>query len=337
MLAVSIVVLLVVANMGPGTLSPVPKGTSSPGLTSTAISAVASLTTSGRSASSGSSSSSALSKFGLCAPLTRAQVLANAKVSNSSSAADPNYDEQMLLGFEQNFTGSISYNVTVRAQNDSFGFGPAYLLNGLTDTGHWYQVGIAWNLAAGPGAQFAPGFRFAYEVWDTNTSTAIFPRAGGTIVTKFHAQDGDLALLKLEITPSGQVSMSAFDWNTSAAATASYNSFGASQFLGFKDRVTGFPTSLLTEWYHALPYFCSKKQVTYSNDSLHLSTAWLRIDEWNLTGISASQRFNSSAMGQCCVFAAGYQGISFNEPSVFQSIGANGTAIYANAREFVTP
>jgi hypothetical protein len=36
--------------------------------------------------------------------------------------------------------------VTAVAQTDaSSGYGPAYLLNGLTDKGYWYQVGLAWN------------------------------------------------------------------------------------------------------------------------------------------------------------------------------------------------
>jgi hypothetical protein len=272
----------------------------------------------------------------LCPGLTPAQVILNAKAAGAAEEQPPNYDEQLLLGFEQNFTSSISYNVTLRAQNDSFGYGPVYLLNGLTDPGFWYQVGIAWNLAEASGAFYAQGFRFVYEVWNTNTGLSIFPQAGGTLPSRFLASDGDIVQLSLDITRAGQISMSAFDWNTSAKATASYDGFGATEFLANKDRVTGFPTSLLTEWYHVVPYFCSEKAVVYSS-SIGLKTAWMRIDEWNLTSVPASQRFNSTLNGQCCVFATAYQGVNFQQPTAFRSLMTNGTAIYANANEFVTP
>ncbi len=325
MAAVALVVAIVVASIGLGL--PSSFGTSSPSPSSS--SSFASSTSAALDSSSGPPA--------LCSGLTPAQELSNAKVLDGSAAKAPNYDEQLLLGFEQNFTASLSYNVTLRAQNDSFGFGPVYLLNGLTDSGYWYQVGIAWNLGLVSGAQYAPGFRFVYEVWNSNTGTSVFPQAGGTLPARFLATDGDIALLSLNMTKDGQVSMSALDWNTSARAAAGYDGFGASQFLGFKDKVTGFPTSLLTEWYHVLPYFCSDVPVVYSNDDLVLSTAWLRIDEWNLTGVSTAQRFNSSASQQCCIFSTPYQGVNFHQPETFRSLTINGTTIYANAHEFVTP
>src|SRR5438105_134603 len=240
--------------------------------------------------SSGSSSATSSSdQLVLCSTLTPAQEQSNAMVLNGSAAGMPSYDEQLFMGFEKNFTSSVDYNVTVRAQNDSFGFGPAYLLNGLTDTGYWYQVGVAWNLPTGSRAQYDQGFRFVYEVWNSNTGSTVFPRTGGTVAARFNAQDRNVVELRLNLTQPGQVSMSAYDWNTSARSAASYDAFGASQFLGFKDKVSSFPTSLLTEWYHALPYLCSDEPVVYSNAALALSSAWLHIDEWNLTGVSAAQ------------------------------------------------
>jgi hypothetical protein len=273
----------------------------------------------------------------LCSGLTPAQEQANARVKNGPAAGTPSYDEQLLMGFEQNFTSSIKYNVTVRAQNDSFGFGPAYLLNGLSDAGYWYQVGVAWNLPTGSGAQFDQGFRFVYEVWNSNTGSTVFPRTGGTIAARFTAGDRDVVELSLNMTQDGKVLMSAHDWNTSARSSASYDASGASEFLGFKDKVSGFPTSLLTEWYHALPYLCSNEPVVYSNTSVTLASAWMRIDEWNLTGISASQRFNSNDAGQCCVFSTGFQGVGFQNLGTLRSLSTNGTTVYANAHEFVTP
>ena len=320
--ATALIVAIVIASFGVGMIP-------SPGTPRSSGSS----TSSTRSASATSSDAPLV----LCSALTPAQERINAMVLRGSSAGMPTYDEQLFMGFEQNFTSSISYNVTVRAQNDSFGFGPAYLLNGLTDLGYWYQVGVAWNLPTGSGAQIDQGFRFVYEVWNSNTGSTVFPRTGGTIAARFTAQDRNVVQLSLNITQSGQVSMGAYDWNTSARSVASYDAFGASQFLGFKDKVSGFPTSLLTEWYHALPYLCSNEPVVYSNPSLTLSSAWLHINEWNLTGISAAQRFNSNKVGQCCVFSTGFQGVGFQNPETYRSLSTNGTTIFANAHKFVTP
>ena len=56
-----------------------------------------------------------------------------------------NYDEQVGETFTQSFT-SMAY-VTAVAQVNSDGIGPAYLLNGLSDKGYWYQVGLSYNWA----------------------------------------------------------------------------------------------------------------------------------------------------------------------------------------------
>jgi len=319
-LAVLLIVAIVVASIGFGLLPPFGANNSSSGSSNTT-----------------GSTGGLNSPPALCSDFTPAQELSNAKVVNGSAAGFPGYDEQFWLGFEQNFTSAVSYNVTVRAQNDSLGFGPVYLLNGLTDAGFWYQVGIGWNFASGSGVQYNPGFTFLYEVWNSNTASPVFPSIGGTTPERFFAEAGDVVLLSLNMTLPGQVSMTAYDWNTSAKAGASYEAFGASQFLGFKDKTSGFPTSLMTEWYHSAPYFCSDEPAVYSSAAVALSSAWLRIDEWNLTGVSSSQRFNSSDTGQCCIFSTGFQGVSFQDPAAYQSLTTNGTTVYANAHEFVSP
>ena len=58
----------------------------------------------------------------LCSALTPSQLQTNARVANGSAGSNPSYDEQLLLGFERNFTSSMAYNVTIRAQNDSSGY-----------------------------------------------------------------------------------------------------------------------------------------------------------------------------------------------------------------------
>ena len=60
-------------------------------------------------------------------------------LASSSSLA---YDEQLGLTFTQNFY-SMLYNVTAVEQSDpTSGAGPAYLLQGLSDMGYWYQVSL---------------------------------------------------------------------------------------------------------------------------------------------------------------------------------------------------
>ena len=271
----------------------------------------------------------------LCSAPTPLQQAVNSQVLSSDRSRAPYYDEQLWLGFQQNFTSSLSYNVTVLAQNDSFGYGPVYLLNGLSDKGYWYQTGVAWNFPTGVGSLFNAGFRFVYEVWDTSTRASVYPLVGATVPQRFNANDGDKVLLSLTVA-GGQIAMQAADWNTGAQARASFNSYGAAQFLGFKDAVSPFPSSLLTEWYHVLPYFCTERPVAYSNTLVSMATAWMHIDEWNLTGVPLQQRFNSSDSRQCCILETGYQGFGFNDPAALQSLSANGTTVYADANEFLT-
>src|SRR5208283_1988338 len=67
-----------------------------------------------------------------------------------------NYDEQIGLTFTQNLT-TLAYNVTAVEQTDpTLGTGAAYLLNGLTNAGYWYQVGVSWDWNPGqtPGTGF---------------------------------------------------------------------------------------------------------------------------------------------------------------------------------------
>ena len=315
--AVVLVVALLIASLGLGLFQPLTGG--GVGQTSSATSPTMGEQTSPP-------------KF--CTDFSPEQELTDQRVMSGASASFPGYDEQLWLGLEQNFS-SLSYNVTVIAQNDSQGFGPAYLLNGLTPAGFWYQVGIAWDIATGAGA-YEPGFTFVYEVWNTNTSTPVYPSRTGTLPEGFSAANGDEVELGLQFS-SGRVSMTARDLNGSASASASYGAFGQSEFVGLKDQTSGFATSLLTEWYHTLPYFCSGEGAAFSNSVVNTTSAWMRIDEWNLTGTSSSQRFNSTAPGQCCVFNSGYQSVSFSDPAAFQWLTTNGTTIYANAHEFATP
>ncbi|MGA2200118.1 MAG: hypothetical protein ABSG45_09295, partial [Nitrososphaerales archaeon] len=144
-----------------------------------------------------------------------------------------NYDEQLGEVFLQSLKG-ISYNVTATAQTDSNGYGPAYLLNGLTPAGYWYQVGLAynWPYTSAQGGGYEPGFQMAYETFDPS-GNSIFPTDGGGGNESFsgvvHAND--VVLLSLTFSNKNVV-MSAHDWSTGASASESYTAKGSTSFAG---------------------------------------------------------------------------------------------------------
>jgi hypothetical protein len=135
------------------------------------------------------------------------------------------YDMQVGLTFSQNYS-SLSYNVTAVQQVDENGYGPAYLLNGLTDSGYWYQVGLAFNWPYVTGG-YASGMGLAYMVFD-NAGSPIY---GGLSSFTGSINDGDVVLLSLTFL-SGNVVMFAKDWNTSSTAQQTYSAMGGSYFRG---------------------------------------------------------------------------------------------------------
>jgi len=90
------------------------------------------------------------------------------------------YDEQVGVTFTQDFH-SLAFNVTAIAytdlQWDPSGVGPAYLVNGLTNLGYWYQVGLSYNWPHQYG-EVNPGFNMSYEVF-RSTGVSIDPSNGG--------------------------------------------------------------------------------------------------------------------------------------------------------------
>ena len=98
-----------------------------------------------------------------------ANLSGNASVAASSGAA---IDEQIGMTFTQSFA-SLTYNVTAVAQQESDNYGPAYLLNGLTNSGYWYQIGLSWNWAE-EGGGYDAGFHVNYNVFN-NKGTVVLP------------------------------------------------------------------------------------------------------------------------------------------------------------------
>jgi len=233
------------------------------------------------------------------------------------------YDEQMGITFAENFT-SLSYNVTLVQQNDSDGYGPAYLLNGLSDQGFWYQVGVSWDWPF-PNGGYTSGFNFNYEVFNS-TGQSIFPTDGSGGLTAFSGpvNQGDIVLLNLYIS-GGVVFMSADDLNTSVIATQDFTANGALTFIGLDSSGNsfGFFTGLMTEQYNASPYYGPYSEVTYSDLSTAIKSATMWIDEWEP---NASQ----------IVFSGTSPEVQYSAPNLFQFYSTNGAIEGSNAFEFIT-
>jgi len=195
------------------------------------------------------------------------------------------YDEQIGVTFTQSFT-SLGFNVTATAQTGSSGYGPAYLLNALSNTGYWYQVGLSYNWWHTTGG-YHSGFRMNYEVFAPN-GASIFPSSGsgGLIDFTGNVYPGDLVWLSLYFTQDDQeVVMRAQDLNTGAYASETFGAEGADQFVGLtngKANAEGFFTGLMTEECHVNPYYGSQEEVVYSEEGFQLTSAWLWADEFNL-------------------------------------------------------
>jgi hypothetical protein len=236
-----------------------------------------------------------------------------------------NYDEQLGTTFTQDFT-SLAYNVTAVAQTDSDGYGPAYLLNGLSSASYWYQVGLSydWPFLSG-GHVF--GFAMNYEVFNPS-GTSVFPSSGGSGVATFSGSvnPSDSVLLALSFS-GGNVIMYAKDWNTGASVTQSYSAQSATSFTGSPSRISntkGFFTGLMTEKYYVSPFYGNTQEVDYVDTSFALSSAWMWIDEFNAN--TSAVLFSSSTPNP----------VSYANPNKLQSFSSNGATEYSNAHQFIT-
>lgn len=206
-------------------------------------------------------------------------------LSTTPYSDDP-YDEQFGLTFANNFT-ILTYNVTAVAQEDTSDLGPAYLLNGLSNTGYWYQIGLAYNWPVYGGNQYTPGFQAIYEIF--NSSGASISTGGSSLSMSGEINSGDTVTLSLYFS-NGNVLLTAHDLNTGAYGSTSYNAEGADEFVGnpTSTATNGFFTGLMTEWYHAFPWYGPGNLVTYNPFGTISSPAWLWVDEFFCYGGSAN-------------------------------------------------
>ncbi|HLI45604.1 MAG TPA: hypothetical protein VKU94_00235, partial [Geobacterales bacterium] len=211
--------------------------------------------------------------------------LAYKTLVSAQQAPIPNWDEQIGITFDFSST-ELEWNVTAIAQSDSYGYGLAYLLNGLTDQGWWYQVGIAYNWPYANGG-YTPGFYMIYEVFNS-TGSSVFPQEGAGLASfSANVNSNDTIRLSLYFS-NGYVYLTAFDYNTGALASASYIAHGY-KFLGFKDgnyfiaNSNGFFTGLMTEKYYVNPNYDNLIPVFYTSKNILMNEVWLWIDEFNVS------------------------------------------------------
>jgi hypothetical protein len=239
-----------------------------------------------------------------------------------------NYDEQLGLSYTQSPINGLKFNVTAVEQSfsDSYGAGPGYLVSGLSDSGYWYEAGIAWNWPSDNGG-YQPGFSFLYEVFD-NAGNSIFPADGGGGLLNFTAPVNANDSVNIALSFSGgNVTMTGYDWDTSASASVSFSAEGATYFTGTPydgSNAEGYFTGLMTEQYHADPYYGNVAEVTYSESGTAFSSAWMWIDEYN--SVLGTTQFSSQTISP----------LSYANPTQLQSFTSNGATEYSDAYEFIT-
>jgi len=226
----------------------------------------------------------------------------------------------------------MAYNVTAVEQSDpSSNAGPAYLLNGISDTGYWYQVGLSWNW--NPGYYPGTGFDMVYDIFSPN-GISIFPISGGGGLLSFSGpvHSGDTVLLNLYFSNQSGVVLLARDYNTGASASETYSAEGATYFSGNPSSTTnsnGFFTGLMTEWYHSSAFYGNILPVTYSNPNYALSSAWMWMDEFTCSDISCSKStilFSDNTL----------EPVSYSNLTQLQGFSSHGATEFSDAYELVT-
>ena len=266
----------------------------------------------------------------LSAPITGCP--ANPGPSATVSAPNPDYDVQELMAFTQSYS-RLQFNVTAVPQCDSTGYGPAYLLNGLSNTGYWYQVGINWDWPLQSGG-YVSGFGFVSEDWvpgglSRSPSSSPF---SGTV------RQNDTIELDLYFN-GGSVVASARDLNRSASASITYPANGATTFVGlqaqqsrlrFSFATRGYFTGLMTEWYHVSPNAYGPAQgVVYSETTAPVTSATVGVGEWNFTASGPVSVFSTVAN-------SGNPIDLLAQPNQLQRVSLNGLVLSVDAYEFVT-
>jgi hypothetical protein len=215
------------------------------------------------------------------------------------------YDEQLLVVASGN-SSNVTFHVPAVVQTDSNGYGPGYLVNGLTSAGYWYQVGISYDWPCGSG--YLAGFHFFSEVWGPGGTPVSGPTAPPIIVG-----GGDSVNLSLRIVGPNVV-MSASNATTGANQSTTYSAENSTSFVGGLAPSTGWFTGAMTEWYHAQAYYGGEQPANYTALSPIAGEGsdqvTLRIDEIVLSGGFLFDQVDPVVMTCACYYPFSYEGAS---------------------------
>jgi hypothetical protein len=244
----------------------------------------------------------------------------------------PNYDVQEVEAFGESYS-QLAFNVTAVEQCDSNGYGPTYILNGLSNTGYWYQVGISWNWPLQAGG-YTSGFGFASEAWAPGGVT----HAPSPVAFTGTVNSGDTVELSLSLS-GDQVIASARDLNTSATGSTSFPAHRGSEFVGsqaqqsrarFSFATQGYFTGLMIEWYHVEANFDGdlQQKVIFSESATPIVSGTLGVGEWNFSTTNPTSVFSDTVNnGNPINFGA--------SPDQLQQFVINGYTLSADRYEFV--
>jgi hypothetical protein len=222
-------------------------------------------------------------------------------------------DEQLYMAQSGN-SSAVTFHVRAVTQTDSNGYGPGYLVNGITAAGYWYQVGIVYDWPCGSG--YISGFHFFSEVWGPGDTPVLGPIAAPVIVG-----GGDSVNLTLRFHGSSVV-MSASDPMTGMNQSSIFPAENSTVFVG--GPVSGWFTGAMTEWYHSQAYYGGELPVNYTaitpiagNDTNEVT---LGIDEIALPASFLFDQTYRVAITCSCYYPFSYEGGTAEVgPDSFQS------------------
>ena len=165
---------------------------------------------------------------------------------------NPGYgpDLQQYAVIENN-TNQISVTFQAVAQ-PSNSTAPAYLLNGYTNAGNWYQIGIS-NIWGGNFSRFD----FFVQFWTAAQLNMIGdpgPLNPYTLVFNLPIMSNDLVNMSMSINGSN-ITTTMYDKNSSSVAVVYKYPVNGTYFIGKQSNYDGNGafTGVMTEWYNPLP------------------------------------------------------------------------------------
>lgn len=233
------------------------------------------------------------------------------------------YDYQSGETFLGNFS-SLSYNVLVSNQTNDFGKGQGYLLNGVTNKGYWYQVGIAYNWST-HGTEHNSGFSMlSYLEFITEINVTSLGA---------DARRGDAVLLEMNIQ-NDTVHLKVHDWNTNVSKTVMLPAFNATYFVGgpyinginngTADK-SGHFTGLMTEEWSPTLFSRPTTPIVYSPFALTNNAVRLFVHN---EGPFAQQVGSQTASAACAFDLFNYGKQQLNQSTASHTIEINDSVTY---------